>query len=146
MTTAILYTTVEAIRASIGVDDDDVVDLMIQDQGLKIRFTSDLDSWYPGGAYVTDWEDSGFDPTEDTGVDIETPSAAERKGHLLSTYSMWFGAASLLQTMLAVPQKISDGKNEMQRFSGIDLEKIYERVLGNKAALKEVILQEATST
>ena len=31
MATAILYTTVEAIRASIGVDDDDVVDLMIRD-------------------------------------------------------------------------------------------------------------------
>ena len=126
MTTAILYTTVEAIRTCVGVDGADVVDLMIQDQGLKIRFTSDLDSWYPSASYVADWESSGFDPTEDTGVDIETPTTEERKGHLLSAYSMWFGAASLLQTMLAIPQKISDGKNEVQRFQGIDLEKIYE--------------------
>lgn len=145
MATQILYTTIESIRACVGLDAADVPDSLITDQGLRIQFIIDLDTWYSGD-YETDWDASGFDPLDVSDIDIVSASVVERKGYLLSAYSMWFAASKLLETLLVMPQKISDGKDELQRFSGINLEKMLERVKGNAASLKAVIVNEAAST
>jgi len=145
MATAILYTTIEAIRASVGLDEADVPNELILNQNLKMQFILDLDTWYPS-IYEDDWIDSGFDPLSEGDASIVSIDALERKGYLLSAYSMWFGAYRLIETMLAVPQKISDGKDEVQRFNGINLEKILGRVRDNLVSVKTVIVNESANT
>lgn len=144
MATAILYTTIEAIRSCVGLDIADVPDELILSQNLKMQFILDLDTWYPN-VYEDDWVDSGFDPLDTSDQDIVTIDAAERKGYLLSNYSMWFGALRLVESLLVIPQKISDGKDEIQRFSGIDLEKMLARVANNVSSIKSIVINEAAS-
>lgn len=145
MATAILYTTIEAIRSCVGLDAADVPDQLVLDQNLKMQFTLDLDTWYPA-VYEDDWVDSAFDPLDDSDQDIVAIDASQRKGMLLSNYSMWFGALRTVESLLVIPQKISDGKDEVQRFSGINLEKMLERISTNLAAVKSIIVNEASST
>jgi len=143
MATAILFTTIEAIRASVGLDVADVPDAIILDKNLRMQFILDLDTWYPA-VYEDDWLNAGFDPLDESETEILTITPEERKGYLLSTYSMWFGAYKLVETLLAIPQKISDGKDEIQRFNGINLEKMLERVADNIKILKTTIKEENT--
>lgn len=145
MPTAILFTTIEAIRSCVGLDVADVPDELILNQNLRMQFILDLDTWYPA-TYEDDWVDSGFDPLDLSDQDIVAIDASERKGYLLSNYSMWFGALRLVESLMAIPQKISDGKDEIQRFSGINLEKMLDRVATNLASVKTVITNEASST
>lgn len=146
MATPILYTTVEAIRSCVGLDSADLPDELITSQTLKTQFTVDLDSWYPGD-YISDWSSADYDPTDESDPEIEATSAATRRGHLLSLYSMWFGAYRAIETLLSIPQANSDGKNDIKRFANIDLERLLDRVRANMQAQKQTILEEqSTST
>ena len=145
MATAILYTTIESIRSCVGLDVADVPDELILGKNLRMQFILDLDTWYPA-VYEDDWSDADFDPTDDSDSEIIAISPTERKGYLLSNYSMWFGAYRLIESLLAIPQKISDGKDEIQRFQGINLEKMLERVRQNMATVRTLIEQENTNT
>jgi len=144
MATAVLFTTVEAIRSCVGLDVADLPDAIVLSQNLKTQFTTDLDGWYPSD-YVSIWSAGNYDPTDDSDQAIATPSAAERAAHLLSVYSMWFGAYRVIESLLAVPQSNSDGKNELRRFANIDLEALIQRVRSNMTLYKGVILEEVSS-
>ena len=144
MATAVLFTTVEAIRSCVGLDVADLPDSIVMGQNLKTQFTTDLDGWYPED-YVAVWSAGGYDPTDATDQDIATPTAAERKAHLLSIYSMWFGAYRAIESLLAIPQSNSDGKNELRRFANIDLEALIKRVQSNVTLYKGVVLEEVSS-
>lgn len=141
MQSVILFTTVDSIRASVGLDAADVPDDLIQAQNLGMQFTLDLGTWYPGD-YQADWIASGLNPAAPIGDDIVNITPAQRRGYMLSVYSMWFGAYAVIQTLLAIPQRISDGKDEIQRFQGINLEKMLARVKQNVDGVKDVILAE----
>ena len=145
MATPILYTTVEAIRACVGLDEADLPDEVINSQTLKTQFTVDLDGWYPAN-YVDDWAASDYDPTDESDSEITATTAVERRGHLLSLYSMWFGAYRAIETLMVIPHNTSDGKNEIKRFSNLNLEKMLDRVRSNLEAQKGKILEELSST
>lgn len=143
MPTAIIYTTIESIRACAGLDEADVDNTFINNMNLRLQFMLDLDSWYEG-SYTDDWEASQYDPTAQAN-EVTQIQDSERKGFLLSNYAMWFGAHRLLETLLAIPQKISDGDNVVQRFNGIDLEKMLLRVDKNLSTTKNSILKGSAS-
>ena len=105
------YTGTDAIRAAIGVSDNDIPDKLLVDQRLDLELTVDLDLWVPTHATLY-------------AAGIATGAAAEDrlKANYISLYAQWFCAAQVASNMkLALPQSISDGKAEMRRFQTLDL-------------------------
>ena len=142
----VLFTTTEAVRSCLGLDESDLPDSTILNQGIKTRFQLDIGSWYTGD-YLADWTASGFDPEEEVSDQeiYSSPSVAAMKGMRLSTYSMWFAASAAIDTMLVVTEKTSDGKNEVMRLRKLDMVKIRDIVRANLESSKETILEDVGS-
>ena len=102
--TAVLYTTINSIRSTIGLDADDVSDQMILDQNLDLQMLERLTEILP--TYETIYDDS---------------EAGERK---LTLWCQYFGALQLINdTVLGIPQKIQANSDQLSRFA-IDFEKL----------------------
>lgn len=108
------YTSTEAVRAALGVTDNEVLDEFLLDQNLDFALIRDLDDWYPDRSALTEAEERG-----------------------LRLYSMWFCAAEVAWMWMAYPQRISDGKTDMRRFTSLDLEKLAKHAEDKRDALKE---------
>lgn len=147
MATPILYTTVEAVQAALGLDEADLPANILTTQTLKTQFMLDMDEWYPGD-YVDDWDASIYDPAEDA-LDqdiLSAPSAADKTAMQLSIYSMWFAAYRAIETLLVIPEKVSNGKDEMSRPRTLDLKDMRDVVKGNVATYKRIINDAAAVT
>jgi hypothetical protein len=97
MPTTVLYTTIEAIRSTIGIDEDDVSDQMILDQKLHFQMLERLEEFLPTHEDVFDGSEAG-----------------ERR---LTLWCQYFGALQLLDnSILAIPQKIQANTDQMSRF------------------------------
>ena len=112
-----VYTTTQAVRAALGVTTSEVPDVFLVDQNLDAALILDLDAWLPDRSAVTGAQASA-----------------------LKLYSMWFVAAYLAEMTLAFPQKISDGKADMRRFTELDLEAIAETAKANRDKFKGLLL------
>lgn len=91
----ILYTTTDAIRGAIGVDDSDIEDEIITGQDMALQMEYELLKFMP------DHEDQSLD------------DLVEMK---LKLWCMWFGALRLAESPLATPKKLGTGKDEYERF------------------------------
>jgi hypothetical protein len=102
MTIPILYTTTESIRATIGIDEDDVDDDALLQQNLEYQMQERLDEWLPTHATVY---------------------AATAEGYRrLTLWCQYFGALRVLEdNQLAIPQKIQANTDQMSRFT-VDFE------------------------
>lgn len=138
MATAVLYTTVESVRAVLGLDASDVPEEMVTDPVIRTMFMLDLNDWYPDN-YIQDWSLGNFDPTDTSETEVTAVSDATKKAMLLSAYSTWFAAYRTIQTLMVMPQQNSDGKVSAKRFD-VDLEKMMARVLGNMEQYKTAII------
>lgn len=135
MTTPITaYTTADAVRGAIGLTDNEVTDTMLVDQNLPVALLLELDSWlathksiYAAGV-----------------VNSPTADAVTQVG-LLRLFSMWWCASKAAKMVLAVPEKITDGKAEMKRFSKIDFAAISDEAM-QQANLYKTKLQEELGT
>lgn len=100
----VLYTNTDSIRASIGVDENDVSDAMISSQNLDMQMIERLTEIAPTYETIYDNSDEG-----------------ERR---LTLWCQYFGALSLLENAsLAIPQKIQANNDQLARFS-VDFESI----------------------
>lgn len=138
MATEVLYTTIEAIRSSLGLDEADVEDNLILNSSLRSLFILDLKSWY-GTDFPTDWTSSGYSAITPTTDVPSSPSDVEELGMALSNYSTWFGADLLITTLLAIPKKISDGSDYIERFGNIDLKEMQKTVADKKLEHKRLL-------
>ena len=114
----VLYTTSDSIRASIGVDENDVSDAMIASQNLDMQMIERLSEVIPTYESIYDGSDDG-----------------ERRVELWCQY---FGALSLLENaLLAIPQKIQANNDQLSRFA-VDFELVKDslrsklKILENK--------------
>lgn len=105
MTTNILYTTTDAIRGAIGVDDSDIEDSIITGQDMELQMEYELLKFMP------DHEDQSID------------ELVEMK---LKLWCMWFGALRLAESPLATPKRLGTGKDEYERFN-VDWEMLRSR-------------------
>lgn len=134
------YTDTDAVRAVVGITDNEVSDTMLTQQALDVDLTVDLGEWLPTHATIFAEGQSG------------TATAAQiLKMQYLQMYARFFCALHLLQYMeLAIPQMIGDGKAEMRRFADTDFDALrnrYAAALGKaKAALKASVGQSSTAT
>ena len=145
MATPIMYTTIEAIRASIGLDASDVPNSVFMDMDLNAKLNLDLGSWYSGD-YDADWTTGGYDPTVPSSTNMEVLTDTQKKAYLLSMYSMWFGAESVVLARMSIPQSVSDGENTMSRFKTPDFDKLLEVILSHKMSTKSQIVALTTTT
>jgi hypothetical protein len=131
----ILYTNTDKIRAALGVDDNDVKDARIVALDLEKELKLDFISWLP--LY------SAFHTTS------VAPSATEAQrniGDALVLYSMYYCATQVAKTLrLAAPQTVSDGKNALGRFDGIDWQALTIN-MKERAAFYRTLLLDQTHT
>lgn len=114
----ILYTTTDAIRGAIGVDDSDIEDSLITGQDMALQMEHALLKFFP---------------------DHEAESIDELVEMKLKLWCMWFGALRLAESPLAVPKRLGTGKDEFERFI-IDWEALRFRAKGKLAELvKELV-------
>jgi hypothetical protein len=94
---AILYTNTDAIRSSIGVDENDVSDTMITNQNLDLQMLERLSEVMPNYESVYEGSEEG-----------------ERK---VTLWCQYFGALTLLENAaLAIPQKIQANNDQLVRY------------------------------
>lgn len=122
------YTTTETIRACLGIDAEDCPDEMIVNSNLELELQVDLGEWLPDHATVySDGSGSGA-----------TAAQKMQKTYLL-LYAQWYCAAELAARFLLVPQIVTDGKAQMNRFSKIDLEKVAEKASARRGRYRQLL-------
>ena len=131
MTQLTSYTSTEAIRACLGIDAEDCPDTYMTDSNLELELLTDLDGWLPTHATIF---------SEGNGA---TPTAAQlRYRNILILYSQWFGAYEMAKRFLTFPQIVSDGKNQINRFPKVELEKVAELAAAQMAKYKGLLDEE----
>ena len=133
------YTTTEAIRGCLGIDADDCTDNFIVDSNLELEILADLSDWLSTHATIfSDGNASGATGEEKLLRDY------------LVLYSQWFGATEMAARFLTFPQIVTDGKNQMNRFAKMDLEKVMgmaaQRMAKYRNKLDELVNGAVTGT
>ncbi len=128
------YTNTDAIRAAVGLDDDEIPDEMLVDQGLAIELELDLGEWL--SSHATIWAE---------GV-AASPTADQKTAQQhLQMYSMWYCAIRALEMRLAIPSLFTDGKAEARR-QEIKYEELEEMAKTRAENHKKALLGTTTST
>ena len=100
------YTHTDAVRACMGVTDNEMSDEMLLDMGLSIAVISDLEAFLPNHEDV--WNSS------------KAQNATANQilaGRYIELFCSYDGANRAMDALLAIPQEISDGKARISRFS-----------------------------
>mgnify|MGYP003402389755 CR=1 FL=1 len=121
-----VFTTTEAVRGALGVDDIDLPDQMILDAQLNLELSLDLYLWCPNFA-------------EKLAVTPADSDEAKLLQSCLKTYSKWFCAAEYSRRTLTFKQMYGDGKAEQRRFTNFD----WEALALNCAAKRDTYKQQA---
>lgn len=124
---AILYTTTEAIRAAVGVTTKEFPDAMLKDQGLEAQMRTDVYGWLPTHAAVYS-----------AGTAASPTAEEEYLKDLLVQYCMFYGAVRVVEMVMAMRQKVGDGKSQVERFN-IDWPLLLSNLNDRKNAAREAI-------
>ena len=126
------YTTTEAVRGCLGVDESDMPDTMMVTSKLDLELVVELDSWLPTHATLYSDGVAGTPTTQQAAIALR-----------IELYAQWFCAWEMSKRPLTVPQITTDGKAQFDRFK-VDLERLTalcaEKVLKYKAELQELVL------
>jgi hypothetical protein len=126
------YTTSDAIRGSLGVDPQDCSDEVIASSNLEVELEVDLDGWLPN-----------HDALFTTGTATGATASEKTTKNLILLYSQWFCAFELASRFLLFPQIVTDGKNQMNRFAKVDLDRVKDlaasRMNKYKSSLDELV-------
>lgn len=102
-----VFTTTEAVRASVGIDQVDLPDARLLDAQFDLELRIDFSSWYPGAL-------TALVPAEPVGVE------AALLRDTLQMFCKYFCALRLASSPLTFIQLYSDGKAEQRRFTNFD--------------------------
>jgi hypothetical protein len=103
---AVLYTSTAAIRAAIGVTAKELPDALFTDQSLALQMQTSLYAWIP--TYATLYT---------AGTATGATASAQHIANLLTLYCLYFGAMRAIEMVMALRQKVTDGKQEVARFA-----------------------------
>ena len=129
------YTNTDAVRGAIGLTDNEVTDEMLVEQNLGPALIFELNDWVP--THKTIYQAGRVEGATD---DEET------QYRLLQLYSMWWCACRAAKMVLAIPEKISDGKAEMKRFNDLDLAGIAAEACGMAVYYQKQLQEELGET
>lgn len=128
---AILYTSTNKIRSSLGLTAQDVSDEQLLARDLDKELSIDLASWLPTHAVLYS-----------AGTAVDATAQEQIIADALVLYSMYFCALLELHALrLAAPQQVSDGKNSLGRFTPMDWQRL-ETTLASRAEFYKGQLQE----
>jgi len=125
-----VYTNTDAIRSSMGVDDVEIPDEKMSALHLEEELLLDLSIWLPNAQQIFDDAEFSAVPTLDQ----------IQKGRTLKLFSQWFCAARALSIWLYYPQRISDGVQDMRRFSNLDLDELAKNAEKTANKYKGILL------
>jgi hypothetical protein len=108
------YTTTDAVRGCLGVDKDDCPDRYMVDSKVDLELSLDLDAWLPTHAALYTAGTTGTPTTSAKAI-------ADR----IKLYAQWFVALEFANRPLTVPQIVTDGKAQLDRFK-VDLKALAE--------------------
>jgi len=112
------YTNSSAIRAAVGITTEDIGDDVIADIKMDKILLSSLDDWLPTHAAVY------------AAGNVSTPTAQALKDlRNLQLYSQFYCASQIDIMQLAIANTISNGKDLLRRFEGIDFVDLSARLL-----------------
>lgn len=123
------YTTTQAVRGCMGVDDNDAKDSVMVDSKLDLELSLDLDTWLATHAALYAAGIAGGATAEGTAI-----------SNRIVLYAQWFCALEMLTRQLLVPQIATDGKAQMDRFK-IDLDKLAEKAAAKVGKYKGELLE-----
>lgn len=126
------YTSTAAVRACLGMDEQDCPDSILLDSSLELELVIDLDEWLATHATIY---------TTGTAVSPAPTDEEVRLKNLLVLYSQWFCADEIANRFLVAPQIVSDGKNQLNRFANVDLEKMAARAAARRAKYRAALDQ-----
>lgn len=123
------YTNTDAVRGCLGVDKDDCPDRYMVDSQVELELSLDLDTWLSTHAALFTAGTTG------------TPSAsAKATADRIKLYAQWFVALEFANRPLTVPQIVTDGKAQLDRFK-VDLSKVAELAASKVAKYKNELQQ-----
>lgn len=128
---AILYTTSNAIRAAVGTTDKEVPDTMLESQLLESQVRTAVYGWLPTHAAIYA-----------AGVAAGATDDQKYQKDLLVQYCLFYGAVRVIEMIMALRSKISDGKSQVERFDveWKDLLEVFEqRVEDAQEALLAIV-------
>lgn len=122
------FTTTEAVRGALGVDDTDLPDQTILSSDLDVELALDLSSW------LVSWK---------TKIDPATPATEDQLllQKAIQTYCKWWCAAEYANRVLAHIQLYGDGKAEMRRFTNFEWEALIAYCSGKAGYYKDMVLE-----
>lgn len=120
----VLYTTTDAIRSVVGVDDADIEDSLIVWQDMEAQMKMALEKF--STTHATDILDAA-------------------KGPAIKLWCMWFGGLRIAESPTAVAKKFTTGKDEWERFD-IDWDKLRSLAKEKLAELQEEITPSTSSS
>lgn len=130
MGTAVLYTNTDAIRAAVGVTDTEIPDSMVTDQQMERQVKTALYSWLP--TYATLYATGSADGATEEEVYVKD---------LLVLYCTYYGAVRMVEMIMAMRQRVSDGKSEVERFV-IDWSALLEALKGRLDEVQSLLEEE----
>jgi len=110
---AILYTDSDKVLGAAGLTSDDVSDAFITARDLPRILSVELFTWLPTHADV-------YVPDGTSGVTAQ----GQNNSDCLVLWCTYFAAARLLDAMLLIKQRETDGKNAFDRFTPVDFQKL----------------------
>ena len=122
------YATTEAIRGCLGIDQHDCPDRVIIDSRLELELEVDLDGWLDTHTALYE-----------AGILSSATADAKRVKNYILLYSQWFCAYEMASRFLLTPQIVSDGKNQMNRFSKIDLDRVKDLAAARMSKYKTLL-------
>lgn len=128
------YTDSHSVRAVIGITENELTDHQMVAMLLEDQLLIDLAGWLPTHADVYS-----------AGISALPGSAESLKYKKLRLYATYFMASRVDLFQLALPHTVSDGKNSLKRFEGVDFDELSAKLLGMAEKMKTEILGEDTT-
>lgn len=124
---AILYTTTDAIRAAVGTTPKEVPDSLLTDQMLESQIRTAVYGWLPthGAIYTAG---TAASPTDDELYQKD----------LLVQYCLFYGAVRVVEMIMAMRKKVTDGKSQVERFD-VDWEALLEVLKGRRDEAQQLL-------
>ena len=129
------YVTTGAIRAALGVTENEVGDEALAEQMLDVALLADLSSLAPEHEAI-------FDEAQAEGASEQT----RQRARLMTLFCLWHCVANVADSWLAFPNRISDGKSEMARSLDVKtLREISERAASRRDGWRARFIEFETS-
>lgn len=124
----ILYTDSDRVLSVTGLSPEDVSDPFIESKDLQRMLSVDLFPWLPTHATLYN-ESQALTATE----------TQKYYGDCLILYCTYFCASKVVEALLGIMSKETDGQNEYNRFSSVDLRQLAQDLLTNASRYRHTL-------